>query len=289
VSYSAVVTQMSSMLGFFVVLLIDRAIETCRGGQKAAGDGNIHELTTVGGYIITVSSSDDTGDSDVELVQEKDSMLRSKASPESGRNLGTRMKKRQRSGRAEKREAANRSASQTTAAEAASTASVSHGQSVLAVGHEELSIRSVVLLLALSLHSLFEGVAVGLQDTIMQLIGLSLGVTVHGSLMAFALGMTLVSHHTARRSAVIRFGAIYSIMVPAGIGVGMLIGTVRSFVGRLISGLLQAITAGTFIYVIFIEVFPNEMDSKRNRLLKVLIMFVGFVIISCLRFVTALV
>ena len=122
----------------------------------------------------------------------------------------------------------------------------------------------------------------------MQLIGLSVGVTVHGCLVAFALGMALASHHSSSRSTVIRFGIIYSVMVPGGIGIGMAIGTVRGFVGRLISALLQSVTAGTFIYVIFVEIFPNEMDRNRNRLLKVLLMFVGFVIISCLRFVTAL-
>jgi len=285
VTYSAVVTQLSSMLGFFVVLLVDRAVETCRGEQKAIPGGDAHELTTVKGYIVTVSSSDDSGDSDVELVQEKESMLQGEDSNERGNDQVARMKKR-RSDRAGKHETSNGSAS---SAEVTSATPLSNGHSVTSVGHEELSIRSIVLLLALSLHSLFEGVSVGLQNTIMQLIGLSVGVTVHGCLVAFALGMALASHHHSSRFTIVRFGAVYSIMVPGGIGIGMAIGTVRGFVGRLISGLLQALTAGTFIYVIFIEIFPNEIDRNRNRLLKILIMFVGFVIISCLRFVTALV
>jgi len=283
VTYSAVVTQLSSMLGFFVVLLIDRAVETCRGEQKAVRGSDAHELTTVKGYIVTVSSSDDTGDSDVELVQEKDSMLPDEGSSERGKARGARMKKRRSVG-VGKHEASNGSAS---TSDVTSTTPLSHGHSVTSVGREELSIRSVVLLLALSLHSLFEGVSVGLQSTIMQLIGLSVGVAVHGCLVAFALGMALASHHESSRSTVIRFGAIYSVMVPGGIGIGMAVGTIRGFVGRLVSGLLQALTAGTFIYVIFVEIFPNEMDRNRSRLLKVLVMFVGFVIISCLRFVTA--
>jgi len=281
VTYSAVVTQLSSMLGFFVVLLIDRAIETCRGGQKTVHGTDAHELTTVKGYTVPVSSSDDTGDSDVELVREKESMLRSEVSAEPDKDRVTRMKKR-RSARSGKREAANGSAA---AAEVTSASSLSHAHS--AVGHDDLHIRSVVLLLALSLHSLFEGVAIGLQNTIMQLIGLSVGITVHGCLVAFALGMALASQHSSSHSTVVRFGGVYSVMVPSGIGIGMAIGTVRGFVGRLISGLLQALTAGTFIYVIFVEIFPNEIDHNRHRLLKVLIMFVGFIIISCLRFVTA--
>ena len=285
VSYSAVVTQLSSMLGFFVVLLVDRAVETCRGEQKAIRGSDAHELTTVKGYIVTVSSSDDSGDSDAELVQEKDSMLPDEVSSNRSKDREARMKK-SRSARVGKQEAANGSAS--TAAEGASTP-LSHGHSVSSIGREELSIRSIVLLLALSLHSLFEGVSIGLQNTIMQLIGLSVGVSVHGCLVAFALGMALASHHHSSVSTVVRFGAIYSVMVPGGIGIGMAIGTVCGFVGRLISGLLQALTAGTFVYVIFVEIFPNEMDRNRNRLLKVLVMFVGFVIISSLRFVTALV
>lgn len=281
-TYSAVVTQLSSMLGFFVVLLIDRAVESCRGEQKAS---DAHELTTVKGYIVTVSSSDESGDSDVELVQEKESMLHDESSSEHSKGRGARMKKRRSDGSG-KREAANGS---TSAAEVSSTTPLSNGHSVTSVGHEELSIRSIVLLFALSLHSLFEGVAVGLQSMIVQLVGLSVGVTVHGCLVAFALGMALASHHHSSRFAIIRLGAIYSVMVPGGIGIGMAIGTVHGFVGRLVSGLLQSLTAGTFIYVIFVEIFPNEVDRDRNRLLKVLIMFVGFVIISCLRFVTALV
>jgi len=275
------------MLGFFVVLLIDRAIETCRGGQKAVQGSDAHELMTVkGGYIVTVSSSDESGDSDVELVREKDSMLRSQVPVEPGKDRSTRMKKR-RPGRASKQQAANGSAA---AAQVSSTTPLSHHvHSISGVGQEELSIRSVVLLLVLSLHSLFEGTAVGLQNTVMQFVGLSVGVTVHGCLVAFALGMSLASHHHSSRSTVIRFGLVYSVMVPGGIGIGMAIGTVRGFVGRLVSGLLQALTAGTFIYVIFAEIFPNEIDRNRNRLLKVLIMFIGFVIISCLRFVTAMV
>lgn len=282
-THSAVVTQLSSMLGFFVVLLIDRAIETCREGQKPIHGSDAHELTTVKGYAMTVSSSDDTGDSDVELVREKESMLRSETTTKPGKDRAARMKKR-RSARAGKQEAANGSAA---ASEVPSTTPLSHVHS--AIGHDELSIRSIVLLLALSLHSLFEGVAVGLQNTVMQLVGLSVGITVHGCLVAFALGMSLASQHGSSHSTVIRFGAIYSVMVPGGIGVGMAIGTVHGFVGRLISGLLQALTAGTFIYVIFVEIFPSEVDRNQHRLLKVLIMFIGFVVISCLRFVTALV
>lgn len=196
------------------------------------------------------------------------------------------MKKRQ-SGRSSKADAVNSSTSATDVASAATP--LGHGHLMSFVGREELSIRSVVLLFALSLHSLFEGVAIGLQNAILQLVGLSVGVSVHGCLIAFALGMALVSHHGSSRFTVIRFGAVYSLMVPGGIGIGMAIGTVRGFVGRLVSGLLQALTAGTFIYVIFVEFFPNEVEVGRNRLLKVLIMFVGFVVISSLRFVSALV
>jgi len=271
------------MLGFFVVLLIDRAVETCRDGQKAVQGSDAHELTAVRGYIVTVSSSDDTGDSDVELVQERDSMLQSDVSSGPSNDGRTRMKKH-RSGTSRKRVTANGSSA---AAEITSTTPLSHVQSLSSVGRDELRIRSVVLLLALSLHSLFEGVALGLQNTIMQLVGLSVGVTVHGCLVAFALGLALASHHSTPH--IVRFGAIYSLMVPGGIGIGMAVGTVRGFVGRLISALLQSLTAGTFIYVIFVEIFPNDVDRERNRLLKVLVMFVGFVIISCLRFVTAFV
>lgn len=57
--------------------------------------------------------------------------------------------------------------------------------------HPHSTIRSLVLLIALSFHSIFEGLAIGLQQDLGQLISLFLAVIAHKAVMAFSLGLTL--------------------------------------------------------------------------------------------------
>merc|ERR1712212_637886 len=49
-------------------------------------------------------------------------------------------------------------------------------------------LRSVMLLLALSFHSVFEGIAIGLQDNSGQFFSIVIAVIVHKTVMAFSLG-----------------------------------------------------------------------------------------------------
>jgi len=65
-------------------------------------------------------------------------------------------------------------------------------------GGEDSFLRCVVLLLALGVHSLFEGVAIGLQDDLWTLVSLAIGVGLHGVLMAFALGVSLARQGLSR-------------------------------------------------------------------------------------------
>jgi hypothetical protein len=51
--------------------------------------------------------------------------------------------------------------------------------------------RSILLLIALSFHSVFEGLAIGLQQELGQLISLFMAVIIHKAVMAFSLGLTL--------------------------------------------------------------------------------------------------
>ncbi|MPC55202.1 Zinc transporter ZIP1 [Portunus trituberculatus] len=54
------------------------------------------------------------------------------------------------------------------------------------------SLRSLLLLFALSLHSVFEGLAVGLQGTIDDVVSLFLVVIFHKGIISFSLGLNMV-------------------------------------------------------------------------------------------------
>ena len=82
------------------------------------------------------------------------------------------------------------------------------------------SLRSIMLLLALSFHSVFEGVAIGLQENSGQLLSIFIAVIVHKAVMAFSLGLNIAQSSLTRRSFIIS-NVIFSLSSPVGVGLGI--------------------------------------------------------------------
>lgn len=138
------------------------------------------------------------------------------------------------------------------------------------------TLRSVVLMLALSLHSLFEGFAIGLQPGLPELAQLLAAVAIHKCIIAFSLGLNLVQSKLTLRT-IVMLNLTFSITTPLGIAAGMaIVDLSQSIVASLVSGILQGIACGTFLFVTFFEVLPHEMNSSGARLPKVLATLVGF-------------
>merc|ERR1719483_168901 len=82
------------------------------------------------------------------------------------------------------------------------------------------ALRSVMLLLALSFHSVFEGLAIGLQDNSGQLISVFVAVIVHKAVMSFSLGLNIAQSQLSVKSFVIS-NVLFSISSPIGVGIGI--------------------------------------------------------------------
>ncbi|XP_064115570.1 zinc transporter ZIP1-like [Macrobrachium nipponense] len=138
------------------------------------------------------------------------------------------------------------------------------------------SLRSLLLLFALSLHSIFEGLAVGLQETIDDVVALFLVVIFHKGIIAFSLGLNMVQSKLSMSQMLLGI-MFFCVTAPLGVGIGMGIMELQaSFTTAAISGILQGIACGTFLYVTFFEVLPHEMNNGENRLLKLLFIILGF-------------
>ena len=151
-----------------------------------------------------------------------------------------------------------------------------HDHSVHMDQSSHSSIRSFILLLALSIHAMFEGLAVGLQRTSADVVQIFSALVLHKCILGFSLGLNLVQSKLSR-SATVRANFLFSIMSPLGIAVGILVDDISdSLATRLASGILQGIACGTFLYVTFFEVLPHEFNSKDDRMLKVLFLILGY-------------
>ena len=150
--------------------------------------------------------------------------------------------------------------------------------------HSHSALRSILLLLALSLHSVFEGLAMGLQTDDNELLNIFTAVIIHKNILAFSLGMNLVQSRLSKCS-ILMSCLCFALMAPVGIVLGIiLIESFSDFTHSIANGILQGFATGTFLYITFFEVLPHEMNSSKDRLLKVLFLLLGFSTIAGLLF-----
>ncbi|XP_044054895.1 zinc transporter ZIP3-like [Siniperca chuatsi] len=145
-------------------------------------------------------------------------------------------------------------------------------------------LRLASLVLALSAHSVFEGLALGLQEDGGKLGGLFLGVAVHEMLAAVALGVSVAKASLGMKDAA-KLGVTVSLMIPLGMVVGMGIESAQTLAGAVVSVVLQGLAAGTFLFVTFFEILSRELDEKQDRLLKVLFLILGYTALAALVFI----
>ena len=143
--------------------------------------------------------------------------------------------------------------------------------------------RTFVLVFAISLHSLFEGIAVGVIVKVQLLLQIVIALLIHKSILAFSIGVQLVDADLPSKTVLICL-AIFAIMAPIGVGIGIgVLNSVKSTARLFFSGALQGIATGTFLYVTFFEVLPHELNIEDNRKpLKIFFVLLGFLVIVVL-------
>jgi len=151
-------------------------------------------------------------------------------------------------------------------------------------------VRSLVLIIALSLHSLFEGLAIGLQPTFDDTIQLFAALALHKCILAFSLGLNMVQSKLSTRAVIIS-SVIFSLASPVGTAIGIAIVDMwsDSNAANATIGVLQGLACGSFIYIIFFEILPHEFMKKRaltcpDRMLKLLFLIIGFSVIVAVLF-----
>lgn len=147
------------------------------------------------------------------------------------------------------------------------------------------SIRGLLIVLALSVHELFEGLAVGLEQTSSTVWYMFGAISAHKFVLSFCVGVELIVSNNTRLLITIIYVITFAFVSPMGIGIGMLtsnnIGTNDDDLYDLTSVILQGLASGTLLYVIFFEVFPK---INRNSLLQYFTVVIGFIVMFGLQF-----
>ncbi|XP_019630002.1 PREDICTED: zinc transporter ZIP1-like [Branchiostoma belcheri] len=145
--------------------------------------------------------------------------------------------------------------------------------------HKTTNLRSWTLAIAISMHSIFEGLAVGLQQNVTDVLELVAAVALHKCVLAFGLGLTLVQSNLGKKS-VAGLCLTFAVTAPIGIGIGTLVehGAQTSH-SSVVSGVLQGLATGTLLYVTFLEILARELHGRNDRILKVFLVTTGYAIV----------
>lgn len=144
--------------------------------------------------------------------------------------------------------------------------------------------RSLVLLLALSLHHIFEGLSIGLKQTPASVWNLCAAIIAHEVVIAFSLGMQMVKTYK-RTSKIVIAALMCSIMVPIGMVIGMALtetGNQQTPAMLILNGTLQGLATGVFIYVTFFEILQEELGHGKADFVKLTFMLAGFAVLALL-------
>lgn len=145
------------------------------------------------------------------------------------------------------------------------------------------------LLTALSVHSLIEGLAIGIQDSTVAVMILFTAVISHKFVVGFCLGVELSVSPGAKFKH--HFAAIFVFSAGSvlGIGIGMGLVDLSAVVDSNALPILQGIAGGTLLYVTTCEVLPREKarwhQSQVNRaagLVQLLAFIIGFTVMTIL-------
>jgi len=126
-----------------------------------------------------------------------------------------------------------------------------------------------ILLLALCLDGIFEGIALGLQTSLATVIFIASALIINKTVVAYSVGVSIKNSDTDI-DLFIRLILFFSLICPFGIVIGYLCCS-----NLLLSGILLSFSTGTFIYVACSVVIVEEFTITKFKYLKYFCYLIG--------------
>jgi len=142
----------------------------------------------------------------------------------------------------------------------------------------EAALRGFLVVLAISLHAVFEGIAMGLTDNPKSVWLLFIAISAHKYVISFCISMQFVTSGLPPLLSIIYFST-FALISPVGAGIGILISeTVKSEAETqtVAVTVLQGLATGTLLYVVFFEVIEKERLKGTTGMVQVTFVLLGF-------------
>ena len=127
------------------------------------------------------------------------------------------------------------------------------------------SLRSILVVIALSVHSLFEGMAIGLDTNASGVWMLTGAIAIHAVPIVFCVGTDMLTSGVKKMKLIV-YMIILSLNTPIGILIGIIVTLHQESEDSgshvLAIGVLQGLAAGTLLYITFFEVLARDKLTK---------------------------
>lgn len=138
----------------------------------------------------------------------------------------------------------------------------------------------LLILLALTIHGLFEGISIGIACSAKEVWYSLTVVSSDKFIIAFCLGMEIVASRTKTSMAIV-YIFIYAALSSLGIGMGAFVNNFSMKCSEMITLVLQGFAAGALLFVVFFEILLDETRRGFGQYFAVLGGFTTMLLISC--------
>lgn len=142
-----------------------------------------------------------------------------------------------------------------------------------------------VFFIALSAHSVFDGLSLGSEQSLKGFNAILVAVLAHKAFDGIALGVPiyLAELPAGHTWALLVFCALST---PLGVGLGWAITSAGSHhsaaTQALLTAIVVALSSGSFLYISIVELLPSALSDGRHQGAKLLCFFAGFLAMSVL-------
>uniref|UniRef100_A0A0K0DXY8 Zinc/iron permease n=1 Tax=Strongyloides stercoralis TaxID=6248 RepID=A0A0K0DXY8_STRER len=139
-------------------------------------------------------------------------------------------------------------------------------------------VKTIIFAVIMSLHSIFEGIALGVKDTSNGMIVLFISLIIDKCVESFSVGILISKENGTRLKVIIISIIIYALMTPLGSGIGIILQNIsmNEETRMAILLFLECLAGGTFLYVTFIEIISMEKENEHNNLHQLFFIVLGF-------------
>jgi len=141
--------------------------------------------------------------------------------------------------------------------------------------------RGFLVVLALSIHDFFEGIALGVCKRATSVWFLLLAFASHKWVISGTLGMNW-ARSPVKALVTMLYMTVFCGISPVGVGVGMALKQSGEDHGGAALIVFQGLATGSLLYVVFFEILEKERKKKVPGVLQAIFLSLGFIFMVCL-------